>query len=321
MDNLTDLNNLLNQPNTFERNLVQIIQVAQTFAQLYDNKDSVVGDAESIDDMRPILATIGDPSARIPVDIDVIIATILKVLLRKGVNRLALGKYGMTAIIKSVHRIQAAKNIPAAAEMCNVILNTCYDGVNVQLLIELDGVSPLLRFLNSKEIPVLCSSLGALQGLCYVPRGRNSLRQMPKVCTLCMFYLFQAIYNCFLSLQALARITTFLGHEDPAVRARAVGVIHNLSVDAVSIAPILETHCVSQLVALMRDPCAEVCRAAAGTVQNLSRDVEARAAVVQAGALEYLSDLLFASDVACQVWLCAAATLWSLNFLQATVRQ
>jgi hypothetical protein len=87
-----------------------------------------------------------------------------------------------------------------------------------------------------------------------------------------------------------------------------VGVIHNLSVDAISIAPIVETHCVPMLINLMRDPSADVCRAAAGTIQNLSRDVEARKAIMDAGALEYLSDLLFASDITCQVRLCLC--LW-----------
>lgn len=85
------------------------------------------------------------------------------------------------------------------------------------------------------------------------------------------------------------------------MRARAVGVVHNLSVDAVSIVPILDTHSVPMLTELMRDPSTEICRAAAGTIQNLSRDPEARTEIVRCGAVEYLSDLLFASDVSCQV--------------------
>lgn len=181
MDLLATLNCLLNQPNTFERNVERILSVAQDFVSLYENKDSIVGDVYSTDDIRPLLAAVGDPSARIPCEAEVVLATILKVLLRKATNRLALGKYGMNAIIKSLNRIQSARNIPAAAEMCNVILNTCYDGVNVQLLIELDGVNPLLRLLRSRETAVLCSTLGALQGLCYVPLGRQNLRQNAKV--------------------------------------------------------------------------------------------------------------------------------------------
>jgi hypothetical protein len=185
MGSLLQLNGLLNQPNTFERNLLHIVTVAQAFLVEFENKDSIVGDPNSPDEIRPILATIGDPSIRIPVEVDIMIASILKVLLRKAPNRLALGKYGMTAIIKSINRIQAAKNVSAAAEMCNVILNTCYDGINVQMLIELDGVTPLLRFLKSKEVTVLCSALGALQGLCYVPRGRQTVRQNPAVGSNC----------------------------------------------------------------------------------------------------------------------------------------
>lgn len=181
MDSLAQINALLNQPNTFSRNLAQISQLAHTFTVLYEAKESSLAEIDTADDLRPILATVGDPAAVIPVDVDTLIATILKVLMRKPVNRLALGKYGMTAIIRSLNRIQTEKNIPAAAEMCNVVLNTCYDGANVQLLIELDGMTPLLRFLKSREVPVLCSSLGALQGLCYVPRGRQCLRQNLKV--------------------------------------------------------------------------------------------------------------------------------------------
>lgn len=77
--------------------------------------------------------------------------------------------------------------------------------------------------------------------------------------------------------------------------------MHNLSVDIVSINCILETGCIPALVLLLRDSSAEICRAAAGTIQNLSRDVVARAAIVETGAVDYLSDLLFASDIACQV--------------------
>lgn len=120
---------------------------------------------------------------------------------------------------------------------------------------------------------------------------------------------FFNIYIYILHFQALVQISKFLDHEDSVVRARAVGVIHNLSVDAVSIAPILETRCVPMLVALMRDSCAEICRSAAGTIQNLARDPVAREQVVDGGALEYLSDLLFASDITCQVSYCTMLIL------------
>lgn len=80
-----------------------------------------------------------------------------------------------------------------------------------------------------------------------------------------------------------------------------MGVIHNLSVDIVSIAPIVECQCISALVALLRDPSMEICRAAAGAIQNLSRDIAVRTTMVDSGAVDYLSDLLFANDIDCQV--------------------
>lgn len=87
------------------------------------------------------------------------------------------------------------------------------------------------------------------------------------------------------------------------MRARAVGAVHNLSVDVVSIAPIVECRCIPALVAMLRDPSIEICRAATGTIQNLSRDISVRASIVDSGALDYLSDLLFANDITCQVFL------------------
>lgn len=83
-----------------------------------------------------------------------------------------------------------------------------------------------------------------------------------------------------------------------------MGAIHNLSVDIVSIAPLVECRCIPALVIMLRDPSIEICRAATGTIQNLSRDISVRASIVDSGALDYLSDLLFANDITCQVKTC-----------------
>ena len=99
----------------------------------------------------------------------------------------------------------------------------------------------------------------------------------------------------------LEKVAVLLEAEDDSVRARAVGVMHNLSVDMVSIIPIVETSCVSVLVYLLRDPSSEICTASAGTLQNLSRDSVTRERIVDCGAIDFLSDLLFASDVDCQI--------------------
>lgn len=187
-DSLTSINVLLNQPNTFQRNLDSIIELSTNFIEIYEAKDSSYGDKSKADELRPLLAIISDSSITVPIQIDIILARILKVLLRKSVNRIALGKYGISAMIKSIQRIQNGQNMVAAAEMCNVVLNACYDGINVQLLIEQDGISPMIRLLKSNDHMILSSVLGVLQGLCYVPFGRQTIRQDAKVDSLFILY-------------------------------------------------------------------------------------------------------------------------------------
>lgn len=181
MDVLSLINGLLNQPNTFQRNLEQLVTLSQKFISYHEGRESIVGDVSLSDELRPVLATIGDQSAIIPIEMDLILATVLKILLRKSANRLSLGKAGMTAIIRSLNRINREKNSLALAEMCNVILNTCYDGINVQFLIELDGVALLFKMLKTRDNEIIRSALGALQGLCYESRGRQSVWQEAKV--------------------------------------------------------------------------------------------------------------------------------------------
>ena len=181
METLDQINALLNQPNTFQRNLEQLVLLSQKFVSLYEAPGSDNVDGSLSDELRPMLATMSDPSATIPVEMELILSSILKILLRKSSNRLALGKAGMTSILRSLNRILTERNIKATAELCNAVLNTCYDGVNVQFLIELDGVSLLMKLLNSRDTELITSALGALQGLCYEPRGRQSVRQDLKV--------------------------------------------------------------------------------------------------------------------------------------------
>jgi hypothetical protein len=87
---------------------------------------------------------------------------------------------------------------------------------------------------------------------------------------------------------------------DPDVRARAVGCVHNLSADALSLPLLLLAGCVPAVISLLLDPGPEVCRAAAGICQNLGREARCRAELQQGGATPRLLDLLVCSDVECQ---------------------
>ena len=56
------------------------------------------------------------------------------------------------------------------------------------------------------------------------------------------------------------------------------------------------------LITLLHDPTAEICHAAAGTLQNLARETLAREMITAVPeGLVRLIDLLFCSDVKCQV--------------------
>lgn len=96
-------------------------------------------------------------------------------------------------------------------------------------------------------------------------------------------------------------LTYFLESNDPLVRARASGVVHNISADSSSIRLLRETECIPAVVHLLRDEAVEVCQASAGTLQNMSREVRARELILECEAIEPLTDLLFGTDVQCQV--------------------
>lgn len=93
--------------------------------------------------------------------------------------------------------------------------------------------------------------------------------------------------------------------QDENVRLRAVGSVHNISTDPVAVSVLLSgdgSHCLDRIVPLLRDSCTEICRASAGTLQNLARDTSAREVLaVYDGAVAGLVDLLLSADMHCQV--------------------
>ena len=59
-----------------------------------------------------------------------------------------------------------------------------------------------------------------------------------------------------------------LSSPDEDVVARAIGCLHNLSADAVSLSLLREVGCLPRVVNLLKDPSPELCRAAASIIQN-----------------------------------------------------
>eukprot|EP00602_Paraphysomonas_sp_CaronLab_P005773 CAMPEP_0185034640 /NCGR_PEP_ID=MMETSP1103-20130426/24698_1 /TAXON_ID=36769 /ORGANISM="Paraphysomonas bandaiensis, Strain Caron Lab Isolate" /LENGTH=272 /DNA_ID=CAMNT_0027571379 /DNA_START=226 /DNA_END=1044 /DNA_ORIENTATION=- len=226
--------------------------------------------------MRPILAALNSELAP---DMEIYLIKILKILLRNPLNRRAIGRVGLSALVEALKRLSSGRPV-AAGELGNAVLNACYNGENVGLFIEVGGVPPLCVLLRSRDVDVIASTLGALQGVCYVPKGRHEVRG---------------------DIQTMSLIATFLSSSDPLVRARAVGCVHNLSADGVSISALREVGCIAPLLALLREHSPEVCQAAAGTLQNMSRETASRNIILDMDATPMLLDLLFSADVQCQV--------------------
>lgn len=283
---------LLSQPNAFTKNAVQLDSFIQQFISLHDDVETGSITGAQIDDTRQLFAAM--LMQPVPSNIEIGLISMVKILLRKSSNRNDLKKAQMSIIIQKLKQLLSDKNLVATAELCNVILNACYDGCNIQLLLECEGLKQLLRVLtvcytrvlvrgvdNSAHFKLVSSVLGAIQGVCYVPLGRQYIRQ---------------------EIQIFEQLINYLSSEDAMIRARAIGAIHNISVDMVSIQPIYSTpNSIEAIVNLLRDDNHEVCQAASGTLQNLSRDALVRESILASKALMYLTDLLCSSEVDCQV--------------------
>jgi hypothetical protein len=281
MDRFLYINSLLSTPNGLANSKVEILKASIEFVTAFEHPSTPVGEKGVLDEMRPILSSLRDSTC--PAELELRFASIMKILLRKAVNRDNIGKFGMSSIVQCIGRQQLIGSL-AAAELGNVVLNACFDSQNVMLYLGENGLPPLLNLLRCPDSAVQASVLGALQGICFTPAGKYSLRSKD---------------------EAIAKIMMFMISDNMTVRARAVGTIHNLSADPVAISAIRELNNYSgipMLISLLHDPSPELCHAAAGALQNLSRDNTARKIIVSIPeALPRLIDLLFGSDVKCQV--------------------
>lgn len=290
MQHLTMMNRLVGQPDGASRHYKALLEEARAFHSQFKSPGAVFP-SQQADEMRPILSALCSP---LPVDLEMYLAKTLKILLRKSSNRQSLGRMGISLLVNALEK-QVVSRTPAAAELGNVVINSCYNGdANVRSFVECNGLTPLLQLLRTQDIDLVQSVLGALQGICFVPYGRQFVRE---------------------DFEALQIMCLHLESTDCDVRARAVGCIHNLSADAISLSLLRDAGCIRAVSALLRDSSPDLCRAAAGIIQNMSREPLSREAFANEGAVPGLSDLLISSDVDCQ----AASVGALLNMLSPTL--
>ena len=178
MDCLLLVNRLLSQPDAAVRNkdaiLNEMLKFTEAFADPRQNFGTSSGNA---DELRPLLLLIRES---ISTDLEILAVRMIKILLRKPENRTRMGKYGVTCIVRALTR-QLSEITSSAAEIGNVVLNTCYNGDNVQFFLDECGLPPLLHLLFSEDMNVIASALGALQGICFVSNGRSAVRRQANV--------------------------------------------------------------------------------------------------------------------------------------------
>lgn len=182
MERLLIINRLLSQPDGLNRNFDTLLHEMKLFVECFNSP--LVECPQENQELRPLLVSLEED---IPVEIEIYIAKIIKILLRNPLNRRSLGKSGILSIIKSL--IRHTRNIRGiiTGEIGNVALNACYNGENVDLFIELGGVEPLCFLLLVNDLNIIPCVLGAIQGICYIPAGRIIIRRNFQVSFLYFF--------------------------------------------------------------------------------------------------------------------------------------
>eukprot|EP00736_Rhodelphis_marinus_P010794 Rmarinus@m.23705 len=273
--------------NELKNNLDTLEELADKFIEFnHDPSTSPNFDREDADDLRPILGALSDRDVTLHEEVSRKLLTVLKILSRKYESRI---EYGVRSIKVVTKYLEAPRNFVIAAEGANVVLNLCYEKENVEAAVRYGCITPLLRFLGAVDDDLKANAAGAIQSICYQTNGREFVREA----------------------DGISRILELMASTNLKVQTRAVGAIHNLSSDCECVVLIRDSESgIEDLVKLLGSPHPSICASAAGALQNCSREVECRDVVKDAGAVPLLVNLLFGSDVQCQV--CAAGALLNI---------
>jgi hypothetical protein len=282
MESFVAVNKILRKPFCTTQHAQELKRLLNEFIDENDEgSTNFQNHSTEVDDLRPLLSCLEENA--IPPELDSLCTKMLKILLRKNVNRISLNELGLRTVVIVLRRQLKLRGF-ALVDVCNVITNACFDANNAQVFVEEGGLDLTMSMLlgaSKDNAQLLTALLSALQTMCYIPMGRRAV---------------------ILNRQTLARISDCLSCVDSvSVRSRAAGVIHNLSVDVTSLAVLRDSISIPAMVQLLRDGNIETLQAATGALQNISRDFAAKRLILECGAVEFLADLLSCADVSCQV--------------------
>ncbi len=96
---INSVNRLISQPNGLTRNHDFLVRQITIFNDQF--ADPSIDTGPDLDEMKPLFTTL---DMQLPVELELLIARMLKILLRKAINRDGVGKFGIKCIIRSLLR-------------------------------------------------------------------------------------------------------------------------------------------------------------------------------------------------------------------------
>lgn len=196
-------------------------------------------------------------------------------------------------------RAQPAGGEPAGgdlpSEAANAASNLCYEPANCSMLLKAQGVGRLLRLLSASGAgaEAHANAAGALQTLSFQPDGRAALLKAGGAATV----LQRLASSGSSSSGGEGEVGTGAGAGESKLQQRLVGALHNLSSSAEGVQAIWQQGGIPAIARLLASQHPGVAAAAAGAVQNMSLEAQARGDVrAQPGALAALAGLLIGPD-------------------------
>ena len=269
-----------------ERKRPELKRILSQFCELNENpKTSPNFRRKRIDPLDPLMRLLGHRSMNDHLDVLHLGLRVLKILSRKGENRKTVTASHVRVIVQ-VLRDPPEERI--ASECTNVVLNICYERENVQKVLDMDGVAPLVNFLSAKDPALQANASGAIQSISFQQQGKLVVRD-------------------FGAVPALIKL---LDSSLVKVRTRAIGAIHNLSTDLESVKLVRQCQGIPTIVQMLHARETAICGSAAGAVQNLAREDASREIILKLDAVDPLTNLLVGADIPTAV--CSIGALMNL---------
>jgi len=238
----------------------------------------------------------------------------LKILLRGTKNRqLFLSPRCRSAIDIISSLIKNPMGSRAIAqEVSNVVLNLCHEDGAVEILTAAGVTSNLAALIvrvNSDDFDVLAAAFGAMMSICHEREGRIVAMADSKISAVFERTKVVLEFDEGLPFDDKENINPLSSTSLSALskcQNRALGLLHNLSSDAATIARIRKGGLIPAIARFLRNCKPSLVASAASTLQNLSGEAGSRQILKECNAVELFLDLVGGTDTKVQISSCGA---------------